>query len=74
VAFWGGSCVRRYTTDGVVADVVEVPAAHTTKPAFGGPDMTDLYITTAAGDEPFAGGLFVARPGVSGMPAHAYAG
>lgn len=74
VAFWGGGCVRRYTTDGAIADVVEVPAAHTTKPAFGGPDLTDLYITTAAGDEPTAGGLFLARPGVSGMPANAYAG
>jgi len=74
VALWGGACVRRYSPDGVVADVVEVPAAHTTKPAFGGPALTHLYITTAAGDEPHAGGLFVAQPGVAGLPANAYAG
>ena len=74
IAFWGGGCVRRYSPNGVVADVVEVPAAHTTKAAFGGPDLTDLYITTAAGDEPHAGGLFVVQPGVSGTQAHAYAG
>ena len=74
VAFWGGGCVRRYSPNGVVADVVEVPASHTTKPAFGGPALTDLYITTAAGDEPQAGGLFVVQPGVAGLPANAYAG
>ncbi len=74
VALWGGAAVRRYAPDGTVVEVVEVPAANTTKAAFGGPDLTDLYITTAAGDEPHGGGLFVARPGVRGLPAHAYAG
>jgi sugar lactone lactonase YvrE len=74
VAFWGGGCVRRYAPDGTLEAVVDVPAAHTTKAAFGGPDLADLYITSAAGDEPHAGGLFVARPGVSGLPARAFAG
>ncbi len=74
VALWGGGAVRRYAPDGQLADVIEVPAAHTTKAAFGGPDLTDLYITTAAGHEPHAGGLFFAQPGVAGVPAHAYAG
>jgi sugar lactone lactonase YvrE len=74
VAFWGGGQVRRYSPEGELAEVVDVPAAHTTKPAFGGADLRDLYITTAAGDDPHAGGLFVARPGVAGLPARAYAG
>lgn len=74
VAFWGGGQVRRYSPEGDVAEVIEVPAAHTTKCAFGGPELADLYITTAAGEEPHAGGLFVAQPGVAGVPAHAYAG
>ena len=74
VALWGGSCVRRYTPDGEVTAVVEVDAAHTTKPAFGGPDLTDLYITSALGGGEHAGGLFVAQPGVRGLPANAYAG
>jgi sugar lactone lactonase YvrE len=74
VAFWGGGQVRRYSPQGELAEVIDVPAARTTKAAFGGPDLSDLYITTAAGDEPHAGGLFVARPGVAGLPAHAYGG
>jgi sugar lactone lactonase YvrE len=74
IAFWGGSCVRRYSPDGELAEVVEVAAAHTTKPAFGGPDLADLYITSAAGDGDHPGGLFVVRPGVTGLPVNAYAG
>ena len=74
IALWGGGSVRRYTPGGDLIEVVEVPAEHTTKAAFGGPGLTDLYITTAAGPEPHAGGLFVAQPGVSGMPAPGYAG
>jgi sugar lactone lactonase YvrE len=74
VAFWGGGQVRRYSPHGALAEVIDVPAAHTTKAAFGGPELRDLYITTAAGDEPHAGGLFVVHPGVAGLPAHAYAG
>jgi sugar lactone lactonase YvrE len=74
VAFWGGGQVRRYSPRGELAEVIDGPVAHTTKAAFGGPDLSDLYITTAAGDEPHAGGLFVAHPGVAGLPAHAYAG
>jgi sugar lactone lactonase YvrE len=74
VAMWEGSCVRRYSADGHVDAVIEVPAAHTTKAAFGGPDLMDLYITSAAGDGEYPGGLFVAQPGVRGLPANAYAG
>ena len=74
VALWGGGCVRRYSPEGRLAEVVEVPATHTTKAAFGGPDLTSLYVTTAAGGEPHAGGLFVVEPGVAGLPTHAYRG
>jgi NAD(P)-dependent dehydrogenase (short-subunit alcohol dehydrogenase family) len=54
--------------------VDEHAAAHTTKAAFGGRELSDLYITAAAGEEPNAGGLYVAQPGVPGLPAHAFAG
>ena len=74
IALWGGGSVRRYTPGGELIEVVEVPAEHTTKAAFGGPGLTDLYITTAAGLAPHSGGLFVSQPGVSGMPAPAYEG
>jgi sugar lactone lactonase YvrE len=79
VAYWDGGCVRRYTPDGEVDSVVEIPVARVTSCCFGGPDLGDLYVTTASPDEPdpaqlHAGGLFRLRPGVSGLPTHAFAG
>jgi sugar lactone lactonase YvrE len=79
VALWNGWAVRRYAPDGTQLGTVEVPVARVTKPAFGGDGLTELYITTAAADEPdpdqpHAGGIFHARPGVAGRPANAFAG
>jgi sugar lactone lactonase YvrE len=44
--------------------------------AFGGPALDRLFITTArlGGNEPGAGGVFAVSPGVTGPPAHAFAG
>jgi sugar lactone lactonase YvrE len=83
IAFWGGWAVRRYRPDGTFDREIKVPAAQTSSCAFGGPDLGDLYITTAgrnitgterAAEQPHAGGLFRCRPGVKGRPAHAFAG
>jgi sugar lactone lactonase YvrE len=79
VALWNGWAVRRYAPDGTQLGTVEVPVARVTKPAFGGDELTDLYITTAAADEPdpqqpHAGGVFRARPGVAGRSANTFAG
>lgn len=79
VALWEGSAVRRYAPDGTHVGTVDVPTARVTKPAFGGEGLGDLYITTAAPDEPddtqpHAGGVFWVRPGVGGLTASAYAG
>ncbi|UPK73129.1 SMP-30/gluconolactonase/LRE family protein [Nocardioidaceae bacterium SCSIO 66511] len=82
VAMAGGSCVRRFTPDGRADRVVEVPATKVTSCTFGGPDLRDLYITTSTDGltvdelrtQPEAGLLFRARPGVTGLPASAYAG
>ncbi len=76
IAFWGAGAVRRYTPDGLLAAVVELPVSLVTSCAFGGDDLRDLYITSASGPlspeqavaQPHAGGLFRARPGVSGLP------
>jgi sugar lactone lactonase YvrE len=48
IALWGGGKVLCYDprNDTFVAEV-EVPAKNVTSCAFGGPDLTDLYITTA---------------------------
>ena len=79
VALWGGWAVRRYAPGGELLAVVDVPAARVTKPAFGGAALDRLYVTTAAPDaadpaQPHAGGVFIADPGVRGLPPGAYAG
>ena len=78
VAFWLGSRVCRYSPDGELLGVVEVPTPLVTSCAFGGPALEDLYITTAARDldpaAPGAGDLYVARPGVSGKQPHRFRG
>jgi sugar lactone lactonase YvrE len=73
-AMWGGGQVRRWSPDGDLLAVVEVPVANTSSCAFAG-DL--LVISTAHGggdDEPDAGRLFTVRPGVSGPPAEPYRG
>jgi sugar lactone lactonase YvrE len=79
VALWDGWAVRRYSPEGTHLGTVAVPVARVTKPAFGGPDLADLFITTASPEkpnpsQPYAGGLFHTRPGVRGLAANAYAG
>ena len=82
VALWRGGAVRRYRPDGRRSDVIELPAALVTKCAFGGPDLTDLYITTARSDlspaerssQPLAGSVFRAFPGVRGQAPRLFQG
>ncbi|MEV7685437.1 SMP-30/gluconolactonase/LRE family protein [Streptomyces bungoensis] len=67
VALWDGGAVRRYTPAGELDRVVALPTPRTTACAFGGPDLTDLYVTTArvglTSPHPLAGSLLVV-PGV----------
>lgn len=78
VAIWDGGAVHRYTPEGLLDAVIQLPTPRVTACTFGGTDLTELFITTsclglAAGD-PAAGALFVASPGVRGLPALTYAG
>jgi sugar lactone lactonase YvrE len=81
VALHGSGTIRRYLPDGQVDLVVRVPPTMVTCCAFGGPDLTDLYITTmhlGLSDEgrraqPLAGALFRCRPGVRGLPPNRFA-
>ncbi len=82
VAIWGAGQLHRYTPDGELLAVLPVPASQPTCPAFGGPGLDDLYLTTAwegmtaqqRAAEPFAGHVLRARPGARGHPALAFGG
>jgi sugar lactone lactonase YvrE len=79
VALSNGSAVRRYTPQGVLDEVIEVPARKVTACTFGGTALDELFITTSReglerGDDPLAGSLFRAGPGVSGLPVREFAG
>lgn len=75
-ARWVGGAVVRFTPAGVIDRIIRLPVSRVTMCAFGGPDLRTLYITTARegmtaeelAREPLAGGLFVAEPGVQGLP------
>ncbi|HEV8291859.1 MAG TPA: SMP-30/gluconolactonase/LRE family protein, partial [Tepidisphaeraceae bacterium] len=47
-ACWYGSKVMRFDPTGKIQRVIEVPATQTSSVAFGGPEMDELFITTAA--------------------------
>ncbi len=82
IAFWDGWCVRRFSPTGERLEEIRVPAQRPTSCAFGGPDLDQLFITTAARDlspdelagQPQAGGLFMTKPGVRGVPEPLFAG
>jgi sugar lactone lactonase YvrE len=82
VALWDGWSVRRYSPSGDLDRIVQLPVARPTSCAFGGPDLADLYVTSAAGGlsaselaaQPLAGALFVVRPGVRGVEATPFGG
>ncbi|MGH8871294.1 MAG: SMP-30/gluconolactonase/LRE family protein [Acidimicrobiia bacterium] len=79
VALFGGSAVNRYTPEGELDEVVEVPARQVTACTFGVPGLDELFITTSAenldpGDDPRAGSLFSARVGVAGLPVRPFGG
>jgi solute:Na+ symporter, SSS family len=70
-AMWDGSCVVCYRPDGSIKAKVELPTEKITSVMFGGPEMSELYITSAGNDEASgnigqAGDLFRIKPGVRG--------
>jgi sugar lactone lactonase YvrE len=78
LALWDGGAVRRYTPAGELDRVLELPAPRTTACAFGGPDLTDLYITTARvglpAPHPLSGSVLVVPGAGKGLPQPAFAG
>ncbi len=83
LALWGGAVVRRYSPVAELDTVVELPVSQVTSCAFGGPDLDELYVTSAAeglgsGEarrrEPHAGAILRIRPGVPGRLPGVFAG
>lgn len=72
-ARWDGDCLVRYSPEGVELQRISFPVRKVSSCIFGGPDYTDLYVTTAGGNEKAtdgaaAGALFRLQPSVRGLP------
>lgn len=79
-AEWYGSCISRYDPDGHLERRISIPAKQTSCLAFGGPDLTDIFVTSAAQSEAmpvmpagydpnagyFGGALFHLNLGITG--------
>ena len=82
VALFGGRRIRRYRPDGALDLELPLPVSNPTSLAFGGPELSDLYVTTAKhrlsadqlAREPLAGSLLLLRPGVRGRLPHRFGG
>lgn len=74
-AQWGGWRIVRYAPDGSIERIVDMPVACPTSCAFGGPDMTTLFMTSARkgqsaaalAEQPHAGAVFALETGVRGV-------
>jgi L-arabinonolactonase len=74
-AQWGGSRLVRYTAAGLIDQIIPMPVEQPTSCAFGGEDMTTLYVTSAWDElspaararQPLAGSLFAIETGVKGL-------
>jgi len=81
-AVFDGSCLVRYAPDGRVDRTVALPVSRPTACAFGGEDLSTLYVTTARfrlppekqAIETHAGGLLALDVGARGLPEPLYAG
>lgn len=72
-ARWNGGCLVRYAPDGTEDRRIEFPAKKVSSVTFGGEDYTDIYVTTAGGNNKAeegsgAGALFRLNLGIRGLP------
>ncbi|MGH3430609.1 MAG: SMP-30/gluconolactonase/LRE family protein [Mycobacteriales bacterium] len=82
VAVYGSGEIRRYSSEGELDRVIALPVSNPTSCAFGGTNLTELYITTARKNqppeelavEPMSGGIFRCCLDVQGLPSNMFAG
>lgn len=78
LALFSGGAVRRYDPDGALMSEIALPTPFVTCPAFGGDDLSTLFVTSSQhripederADHPLAGALFTIDTGVAGRPAN----
>ena len=81
-AHWDGWRITRYDPDGRIDRIIGMPVPMVTSLAFGGENLSQMFVTTARLDmteeqlkeAPLAGGLFMIDAGVSGLPEVPYQG
>lgn len=66
---FGGGCIVRVAPNGKIDRVIDMPVTNITTCTFGGPNLTTLYVTTAAGETPerLSGSLFAIEVDIPGM-------
>jgi sugar lactone lactonase YvrE len=83
IAMWGGAKLTRWDPrTGKLLANIPVPALNVTACIFGGPDLSDLYITSARkgmtpeqlAAHPLTGGLFCLHTSVRGLPTYEFGG
>jgi sugar lactone lactonase YvrE len=83
LAHWGGGCVTCHAPDDARELArIALPVSQVTNVCFGGPDLTTLYVSSAAVGlsreqlqrEPLAGALFAVPTGVRGVAPNRFAG
>ncbi len=72
-ARWDGYRLTQYAPDGRELQRVKFPTKKVSSVIFGGPDYTDMYVTTAGGNNKeengaMAGALYRLRLGIQGLP------
>ena len=79
-ALYGTGKVLRLSPEGKVVGEIHLPTRYVTCPCFGGPDLDELFITTAAEAQPekepesarHGGNIFRVKVGVRGLQKHKF--
>lgn len=75
-ALWDGGAIRRYAPDGRLAETIQLPVPRPTSCAFGGPDLSTLFITSARDgldertlrEAPLSGSVLALETAATGTP------
>jgi len=81
-AHWDGWRITRYDPDGKAERVIPLPVGRPTSCAFGGPELNQLYITSAwtglseadRKEQPLAGNLLLIQTDAVGQQENMYLG